>query len=248
LIEVDENLLPPYHEIYRLIDPYGYISFNGNYFWIPEDEKYQGREFKALEYENKIEIYQKHNKLVQYDLPAWDTKNKRIFPPGCKPKGQPQNRKKGFSEEERALRSLDPLCGFYLDFIHSGLCRNRQKPKLIRDLYSLSKRLSLGVFTETLQQAMEFNVDSIHQLERVAQNLLQMDLFPEKEIHLSSNYQDRPEYRKGQFSSEADLGVYQDILDKRAGRQQVGCSPTNRTTGTCAEERVRMQPEEDNDE
>ena len=234
LIRVNEHLLPPYQEIHRLIDAYGYVSFNGNFYWIPEGAEKNGREFKVLKYETKIEIYQKRNKLLEYDLPAYGTRNKQITPDGVKIKNKPNNRKKSYEEEERALRTLGTICYTYLDFIHSDQCCNRQKPKLIRDLYSLSKRLSSNNFTETLKQALTFKVDSIRSIQRIAQNLLQMDLFDETENPVNSDYQNREEYLKGRFSSEADLKKYQDLLDNKAGRQQVGCSP--------------MQPKEKNDE
>ncbi|MCK5200214.1 MAG: hypothetical protein KAR21_17780 [Spirochaetales bacterium] len=225
LLKINEHLQSPYREHHRLIDAYGYISFNGNYYWIPEDAEKKGREFKVLEYEKKIEIYQKRNKLTEYSLPDYYIKNKRFCPPHLKIKTKPNNRKKGFTEEERALRTLGPVCCTYLDFIHSSECTGRQKPKLIRDLYSLSKRLNSNVLSETLEQALKFKVDSLISLERIAQNLLQKDLFPHNENPVNSDYQNREEYKAGRFSSEADPARFQALLENEAGRQQVGCSP-----------------------
>ena len=213
LTKVNEFLLPPYRCHHRLIDAYGYVSFNGNYYWVPEDAEKKGREFKILEYEKKIEIYQKRNKLNEYILPASDVKNKRFYPDGTKITTKPNNRKKSCTEEEKAFRALGAVCCTYLDFIHSGECRNRQKPKLIRDLYSLSKRLSAGVLHETLAQALQFKIDSLRSLERIAQNILQKDLFPENESPVNSDYQNREEYKDGRFSSEANLKAYQDLLE-----------------------------------
>ncbi|MCK5198774.1 MAG: hypothetical protein KAR21_10505 [Spirochaetales bacterium] len=234
LIKINEHLQPPYREHHRLIDTYGYLSFNGNYYWVPEDAEKKGREFKVLEYEKKIEIYQKRNKLAEYDLPAYGIKNKRFCPFGIKIKTKPNNRKKGFTEEEKALRTMGSVCCTYLDFIHSAECTGRQKPKLIRDLYSLSKRLSSNVLSETLEQALKFKVDSLRALERIAQNLLQKDLFCENESPVNSDYQNREEYRAGRFSSETDLARFQALLENEAGRQQIGYSP--------------MQPKDKNDE
>ena len=213
MIRINEYLQPPYRYHHRLIDAYGYVSFNGNYYWVPEDAEKKGRQFKVLEYEKKIEIYQKRNKLTEYDLPAYDIKNKRFCPPQMKIKTKPNNRKKGSLEEEKALRTLGSICCTYLDFIHSAECRNRQKPKLIRDLYSLSKRLSSNVLSETLEQALKFKVDTLISLERIAQNLLQRGLFCEIKSSVSSDYESREEYRAGRFSSEADLKKYQALLE-----------------------------------
>lgn len=234
LIRINKYLQPPYRCHHRLIDAYGYVSFNGNYYWIPHDAEKKGRQFKVLEYEEKIEIYQKRNKLTEYSLPDYNIKNKRFSPSGMKIKTKPNNRKKGATEEERALRTLGSVCCTYLDFIHSSECRNRQKPKLIRNLYSLSKRLSSDSFTETLQQALKFKVDAIRSLERIAQNLLQGDLFDENENPVNSDYQNREDYLKGRFSSEADLTRFQTLLENEAGRKQASCSP--------------MHPKEENNE
>ncbi len=214
MIRINEYLQPPYRCHHRLIDAYGYVSFNGNYYWVPEDAEKKGRQFKVLEYEKKIEIYQKRNKLTEYILPAYDIKNKRFCPSGLKIKIKPNNRKKGSLKEEKALRTLGSVCCTYLDFIHSGECHNRQKPKLIRDLYSLSKRLSSNVLSETLEQALKFKVDSLISLERIAQNLLQSDLSDEIVCLVNSDYESREEYKAGRFSSEADLKKYQALLEK----------------------------------
>jgi hypothetical protein len=214
LIKIEEHLLPAYKELHRLIDAYGYISFNGNYYWVPEGAENNGRQFKILAFEKKIEIYQNRKKLLEYNLPDYDIKNKNFTPNGIKIKTKPNNRKKGYEEEERALRSLGAECTTYLDFIHSEKCRNRQKPKLIRDIYHLSKKISSNNFSETLKQALEFEVDSFNSIQRIAQNLLQKDLFPVSETPINSGYHKREEYLKGRFSKEADISKYQNLLDK----------------------------------
>ena len=213
LIKVNQLMLPPYREHYRKIDAYGYLSFNGNYFLIPEDEEKGYRQFKVLEYGKKIEIYRSRKKIVEYNLPAHGIRNKRIFPEGLKVTAKPNNRKKGFTEEEKALRALGAVCCSYLDFIHSNKCHNRQKPKLIRDLYYFSKKVSSNILTETLQQALDFNVDTLRSLERIAQNFLQNKLFTENESPVSSDYQKREDYQKGRFSGEANLNRYKALLE-----------------------------------
>jgi hypothetical protein len=213
---VDPAILPPYEEFHRLTDAYGYISFDGNYYWIPECAK--GRNVKVLGYEKKLEAYQRHSKLIEYSLPDYGVKNKKFSPPGIKT--EPNNRKKGAAEEELALKSKGSICCSYLDFIHSSECRCQKKPKLIRDLYFLSKKLSENIFTEALQRALEYKVDSIRSIERIAVNLLQKDLFQENDFQISSDYQDRAEYQKGRFSNEADLQFFQKLIDGTEGTNE----------------------------
>jgi len=209
LHQVDPAIIPPYRDLKRLTDAYGYISFAGNYYWIPE--KIKGRNIKILVYEKKLEAYQKHNKLIEYSLPAYGVKNKRFSPPGIKT--EPNNRKKGAAEEELALKGKGSICCSYLDFIHSNECKCHKKPKLIRDLYLLSKKLSENIFTESLLRALEYKVDSIRSIERIAVNLLQKNLFQENDIQIRCDYQSRTEYQKGRFSHEADLGSFQKLID-----------------------------------
>jgi len=207
---VDSAIFPPYKELYRLIDAYGYIAFNGNYYWIPESIK--GRNIKVLEYEKKLEAYQKHSKLIEYSLPDYGVRNKRFSPPGIKT--EPNNRKNGADDEELALRNKGDIYCSYLDFVHSGECRCHKKSKLIRDLYSLSKKTSESIFSKALQRALEYKVDSIRSIERIVQNLLQNDLFQGIDILISSDYQNRAEYQKGRFSNEADLRSFQKLIDR----------------------------------
>jgi hypothetical protein len=213
---VDPAIIPPYRELHRLIDAYGYIAFAGNYYWIPESIK--GRNIKILEYEKKLEAYQKHSKLIEYPLPSYGVNNKRFSPPGIKT--EPNNRKKGAAEEESVLRAKGSICCSYLDFVHSGECRCHKKSKLIRDLYSLSKKLSENIFTKALQRALEYKVDSIRSIERIAMNLLQKDLFNENDIQISCDYQSRTEYQKGRFSNEADLQSFQELIDGNEGKDE----------------------------
>ena len=111
------------------------------------------------------------------------------------------------------LRTKGSICCSYLDFVHSGECRSHKKSKLIRDLYSLSRKLSENILTGALKRALEYKVDSIRSIERIAQNLLQKDLFYENDIQTSFDFQNRAVYLKGRFSNEADLNEFQKLID-----------------------------------
>jgi len=212
LLQVGPSIPPPYREHHRLLDDYGYISFNGNYFWVPPT-KY-GRDVKLFEYENTIKIYQHHKLLQEYSLPAYGEKNKRIAPPGATTKMEPKNRKKSFLEEEQKLKIIHPVCCSYLDFIHSRECQCRQKPKLIRDLYTLSKKITAELFIETIKRALEYKVFSLRQIENIARNTFNADVAFDAHIPAGSEYQDRTAFKQGQFSTEAGLGSFQDLLEE----------------------------------
>jgi hypothetical protein len=80
LIKLNQNLMPPYLSHNRLIDQYGYIAFNGNYYWVPDeadDKKNTGRNVLIIEYPDKINIYQNHRILTSYPLPDDNVRNKK---------------------------------------------------------------------------------------------------------------------------------------------------------------------------
>ena len=75
--------------------------------------------------------------------------------------------------------------------------------------------MSDSIFTGALETALEYKVYSIRSIERIAQNMLQKDLFQENNIPFNSDYQSREEYQKGRFSSETDLKSFQKLIDKK---------------------------------
>jgi hypothetical protein len=121
LIKLPPYIHPPYRIHYRLIDQYGYVSFDGNFYWIPELSMLRDRvKVKILEYSDLIKVYHKRKSLVQYSLPSEEVKNERFSPPGQSPKYQPWNRKKPTTFEEKKLRGLSPEVEAYLEFALSG--------------------------------------------------------------------------------------------------------------------------------
>ena len=72
---------PPYREHLRKTDTYGYVAFDGNYYWVPEGIMGQA---KLIEYADRINIYQNRTKLITYDTAQPDVKNEKIVSPGKK--------------------------------------------------------------------------------------------------------------------------------------------------------------------
>jgi hypothetical protein len=75
-------ITPPYREHQRVTDQYGYISVDGNYYWIPGTGRH---DVIALEYSDHLKIYLNRKCLGQYQLPPEGTKNKKIRPDGQPP-------------------------------------------------------------------------------------------------------------------------------------------------------------------
>jgi transposase len=224
LNKLPDYIQPPYKEHQPKVDKAGYISFNGNYFWVPEKDS-TGRNVsdyvKVVEYDKRIDIYHNHEKLISYNLPAWDVKNQEFYPGEKRPTPlQPCNRKKGCDVEEQKLKEMGTVSCQYLDFIKSPDCRIRQKPKLIRDIYRLSKKMEPSLFTECLSRALKYKIDTVESITRIAGQLL---YYPpqkpetETESHVPpDDYEQRPSYKQGEFSTEVDLQLYSDLLEEKS--------------------------------
>ena len=211
LVKLPEYIEPPYQDHERVIDRYGYVSFDGNYYWLPE--KLTGA-VGIIEYEKHICLYQRHKKLVSYELPAWNVRNQRFTPPGVSAPSQvPQNRKYGCKEEVKKLRDMGEECCAYLDYIPSGECKIHQKPKFIRNLYRLTKKMSQSLCVKTLHRALTYRIDSITSIERIAAQLLKHNMQEFPEIPPANHYEDRKTYQQGRFSTEADLNTYRRLLE-----------------------------------
>src|SRR5207237_9685025 len=124
----------------RKTDQYGYVPFDGNYYWIPREpenqdgeRRSQSRDVKVLEYSDRLQIYQNRQCVAEYALPPDGVKNRLFSPAGMpKPEHQPKDRKKPTEEEEKRLRALSSTVGSYLEFAllsrsgrgrHCSLCR-----------------------------------------------------------------------------------------------------------------------------
>ena len=211
LVKLDTFLLPPYRNHARLVDKYGFIAFNGNYYWMPEGIR---GKVKIVEYETKITVYQKHRKLIEYLLPAWDVKNRRIAPGEYMHlTKQPNNRKKECGEEEKKLRCLGAAAVRYLDFILSPACSLRQKPRMIRGLYRLSKKVTAELFTRCMQRALAYRITSLKSVERIAGSFLSDSIGGRLEIPISDNYENRSAYQQGRVSREEDLQQYRKLVE-----------------------------------
>lgn len=211
MVKLPEYIDEPCQNHERIIDKYGYIAFNGNYYWIPEGIK---GKTKIIEYEKRITLYQKRKKLVEYNLPAWDVKNDKFVPPEIKHTSrQPNNRKKKHNEEEKKLRQLGASVARYLDFVLSPACTIKQKPRLIRELYRLSKKMTKELFVKCIKRAMKYNVTKIESLAKIAGGFLNNNIHHKIDFSSSNDYENRASYQQGRISKERDLKQYQKLIE-----------------------------------
>jgi hypothetical protein len=211
LVKLTEFIDEPFQYHERIIDKYGYIAFNGNYYWIPEGIK---GKVKIVEYENRITLYQNHKKLIEYNLPAWDVKNAQIVPEEMKSiTRQPNNRKKKHNEEEKRLRKIDDKVTGYLDFILTQDRMIKQKSRFIRELYRLSVKMTKELFLKCISRALKYKITKIESFEKIAGEFLKNNIEHRVEIPLPDHYENRSSYQKGRVSREGDLKKYQRLIE-----------------------------------
>lgn len=216
---------PPYKDHKRRTDQYGYISFSGNYYWIPGTRR---DDVKVLQYSDVIKIYHQRNLLVEYQLPPAGVKNQQFSPQGSPGKGKPhpsnkpRYRKKPTAWEEQKLRNLSREVDAYLDFALSYGHGMQGKPKhrLIRQLYGLSQKMVLPLFIQTIQRALKYRITDIQTIERIG--VLQMRVgdyqCQQDNVELSmtpidENFQHRESYLQGLFSDDVDLSRYDKMME-----------------------------------
>ena len=152
-----------------------------------------------IEYPDKIMIYNKHQQCAEYPKPPEDVKNKK-YPEDRKGHVyEPKNIKKGCDAESTKLVSIAPCLKEYLDFIHSRECRITQKHKFIRDLYRFSRRMSADLFIKCIQRAIQYQIDTIDDLELIYVHILGLDQ------HSSDQFKKRPRKRMTAGKSGYDL-------------------------------------------
>jgi hypothetical protein len=204
LLKIPDGLPAPYRDHRRHVDPYGFVSFEVNYYWVPEKVK---GEVELLEYDRKIEIYQHRRKLIDYPLPPWGVRNQAFSPEDRPPPGRrPNNRHYETHEERLRLTQKGPCVVAYLAYIDSACCQVRYKQKLVRDLYRLSTKLAPEVFLAVIERAVRHRIDSLASLERIAVEILKQEIpaSPSSPWSVTDGYEERESYQMGRFSSEAD--------------------------------------------
>lgn len=220
LIKLSDALQPPYQPHQRVLDAHGYLAFDGNYYWVPDEPGLSpGGKVELLQYPREIKIFPHglsfgHSALC-YPLPGYGVKNQRFAPQGAVLNPYvPRQFKQNSQEEEKRLRAIDPLCGEYLDFIKAS-GDVRQKPRFIRDLYGLSRKMSEELLLATLSRGLRYKVSSLEALQRMSRQLLQAEC-PDLEAS-AQDYEQREAFQAGRFSRENDLP---DWLDPQPDQEE----------------------------
>ena len=204
LTELPSQLPAPYCPHERGTDEYGYVSFEGNYYWVPGSKR---EDVKVLRYANRLKIYQHRLCVAEYPLPADGVKNARFSPKGQPlPRHMPKHRRDGSQQEEKRLRAMGVDVEAYLDYALKTLGIRRHR--FLRELLALSRKVTPSVFVRTLQRALRYRVVHLDTLQRIAWFCMSQGEPRLPYVDVDESFRQRPAYQEGCLTEEPDLSLY----------------------------------------
>jgi transposase len=211
------KLLPyieqPYLDNKRDVDQYGYIAYDGNFYWVPGVSRYT---VTVLRYCSYLVVYHKKEKLVEYQLPDYDIKNKKFSPPGePKPRHQPHSRKKPTEGEEKCLRALSDEVNEYMDFVLT--MKGKPRHRFVRQLYILQRKTALSLFIKSIKRALKFNITRVDTVEKIIVMLMKESNYEFESPDVDWEFKKRESYIDGRFTQEVDLSKYNNWGDDNEG-------------------------------
>ncbi|MDP3013517.1 MAG: hypothetical protein Q8M92_04695 [Candidatus Subteraquimicrobiales bacterium] len=205
LTKLPAVISPPYLEVQRGIDQYGYIPFDANYYWVPGLKRH---EVKVLRYPDHIKIYHQRELLVEYEIPSFDVKNKKFYPPGRpRPRHEPKDRKNPTGDEEKILRRFSEKVDAYLSFALKEQA-GKQKHGFVRHLYRLYQRLSADLFEKAVARALSYRITDPDTIYRIAVLQMKEANYHVPLVHIDGEFVKRPSFLEGRFTDNADLTRY----------------------------------------
>jgi hypothetical protein len=208
LIELPDHLPAPYQVHERGTDQYGFVAFEGNYYWVPGTKC---EDVRVLQYAERLKLCRARECLAEYPLPADGVRNAKFAPPGqTQPRHNPSNRRRPTEEEEKRLRAIDEQVGRYLDFAlkPKGIERHR----FLRGLFALSRQMSVAVFLRAIERALRYQIVDLNTLRRIALLVLDTGEHPLPAVDIDEGFRARENYLEGRLTDAPDFSRYNQIL------------------------------------
>jgi len=209
LVDLPGRLPGPYQSHERGTDQYGYIAFEGNYYWVPGTRR---DEVKVLQYADKLKIYRAREYLAEYPLPADGVKNAKFAPSGQpQPRHNPTNRRRPTQEEEKRLRAMDERVSRYLDFVLKP--KGIERHHFLRQLFALSQQMNPAVFIPSVERALHYRIESLDTLRRIALLYMNASEHPLPAVDIDRSFCTRESYLEGRLTDAPDFSRYDRILE-----------------------------------
>jgi hypothetical protein len=214
LNEIPPFIPAPYQVLTRSTNQYGYIPFDGNFYWVPGDTRF---EVRVLQYSASLKLYRGRTFLIDYPLPADGVKNKEFIPEGApRPRHRRSRNRKPSAQEEARLREMGDVVCQYLDFAlkPKGIERHR----MVRELFALSRTMTPSLFVQSVARALKYKITTLQTIERIALLYLNegaASVVPDAEV--DDSYREREAYREGLLTDIPDLSAYDRLLEEDHG-------------------------------
>jgi len=215
LKKVMPDLPSPYIVHGRVVDQYGYIAFDSNYYWIPLGTN---KEVKVLQFEKVIKIYNDRKLAVEYSLPAFGVRSEKFSPKDVHLRHAPKKVSIPPYKEEEVLRSLGEDVNKYLDGIIKGTSTNR-KYQSIKRLHSLHCRFTPSLFLKSIVRSLKYNVYDVSRLEEISIQILKSENLEIPDPVINYDYEGRENYKEGEFTDCVDLSTYEDKYGGKNGNE-----------------------------
>jgi transposase len=214
LMELSPHMPAPYRPHERGTDQYGYVAFNGNYYWVPGAMR---ENIKVLEYAGHIRLCKGIECVAEYQLPP-DGVHNQLFSPPNQPRHpiRANNRKRPTQEEEKRLRAISKNVDDYMSFAIAPC--GKQRHRFIRELFALSRRMTPELFIRTVERAMRYRVTDVATLERIAGIYLTQGESLTPPPMVDESFKERDAYIQGRLTDAPDFSQYKQILEDQDGK------------------------------
>jgi hypothetical protein len=200
------DLPAPYIVHCRVVDQYGYIAFDSNYYWIPLGTE---KEVKILQYAEIIKVYSERKLVVEYALPIFGVRSEKFTPKGIQLGFSPKKVAIPSTKEEEILKNLGEEIGQYLQHLIKGTSTNR-KYQVVKRLHSLHCRLTPSLFLKAVTRSLKYNLYDIKRLEEISIQILKSENLEIPDLIVNHDYENRENYQEGETTDDADLACYED--------------------------------------
>ena len=208
LTELPAHLPAPYWPHERGTDQYGYVAFEGNYYWVPGTKR---RRRQGAAVRGPLE-----------DLSAADLRGRvsRCRPTGSRtPTSAPRDSlRRGICP---SIASTVPSrrnsgCGPWAPrwrpiWTYALQTPGIQRHRFLRELFALSRQVTPTVFVEALTRALRYRVVQLETLQRIAWLCMSQGQQSLPDAEVDESFRQRPAYQEGCLTDEPDLSVYDEM-------------------------------------
>jgi transposase len=211
LVKLPADLPAPYRPHERGTDQYGYVAFDGNYYWVPGTDR---DDLKVLEYDQRIKLYKQRECLIEYPLAPDGVKNTLFSPPGQPaPRHHPNNRRKPTAQEEKRLRAMSESLSTYLDFALAP--KGIQRHGFLRKLHALSRKVTAELFVASIERAHKYRITDIATIERIVALNMTQGALSVPCVDVDEAFRQRDAYLEGRLTDAPDLSIYDEPMEEQ---------------------------------